>query len=64
MKALKKKKKKKKSLLLLLKFQSEECSTERAWNSPPTEITTKAPVALISIWAGLSKKHLTCLQIK
>lgn len=61
---LKKKKKKKKSLSLLLKFQSEECLTDRAQDALPTEITTKAPGALISISAGLGKQHLIRLQIK
>lgn len=56
---------KKKSLsLLLLKFQSEECLTDRARNALPIEITTKAPGALISISAGLGKHHLIRLQIK
>lgn len=59
-----KKKKKKKSLSLLLKFQSEECLTDRAQDALPTEITTKAPGALISISAGLGKQHLIRLQIK
>lgn len=59
-----KKKEKKKSLSLLLKFQSEECLTDRAQDALPTEITTKAPGALISISAGLGKQHLIRLQIK
>lgn len=55
----------KKSLsLLLLKFQSEECLTDRVRNALPIEITTKAPGALISISAGLGKQHLIRLQIK
>lgn len=57
-------KKKKKSLSSLLKFQSEECLTDRAQDALPTEITTKAPGALISISAGLGKQHLIRLQIK
>lgn len=57
-------KKKKKSLSLLLKFQREECLTDRAQDALPIEITTKAPGALISISAGLGKQHLIRLQIK
>lgn len=60
----KKEKRKKKSLSLLLKFQSEECLTDRAQDALPTEITTKAPGALIAISAGLGKQHLIRLQIK
>lgn len=59
-----KKKEKKKSLSSLLKFQSEECLTDRVQDALPTEITTKAPGALISISAGLGKQHLIRLQIK
>lgn len=59
-----KKKKEKKFLSLLLKFQREECLTDRAQDALPIEITTKAPGALISISAGLGKQHLIRLQIK